>query len=181
MLINGDCNERTSLLSRDRFTFIDLFAGCGGLSLGLLNAGWQGVFAIEKNFNASKTLMHNLVEKSNHNKKKNILKWPDWLDKAPYKVETLVEKYQEHLMEMSWFSGNRTFADFFKIVRSERTHSFKVRFLRHWQSIDPMVQEGREGVCFPPQAHRFDELHRVIPWKVARQQRLLLLLPVTSA
>ena len=82
---------------------------------------------------------------------------------------------------VSWFSGNRTFADFFKIVRSERTHSFKVRFLRHWQSIDPMVQEGREGVCFPPQAHRFDELHRVIPWKVARQQRLLLLLPVTSA
>jgi len=84
-------------------------------------------------------------------------------------------------LRMSWFSGNRTFADFFKIVRSERTHSFKVRFLRHWQSIDPMVQEGREGVCFPPQAHRFDELHRVIPWKVARQQRLLLLLPVTSA
>ena len=29
--------------------FIDIFAGCGGLSLGLYNSGLKGVFAIEKN------------------------------------------------------------------------------------------------------------------------------------
>ena len=29
--------------------YIDIFAGCGGLSTGLLNAGWTGLFAIEKN------------------------------------------------------------------------------------------------------------------------------------
>lgn len=29
-------------------TVIDLFSGCGGLSLGLYKAGWQGLFAIEK-------------------------------------------------------------------------------------------------------------------------------------
>ena len=28
--------------------FIDAFAGCGGLSLGLLRSGWHGLFAIEK-------------------------------------------------------------------------------------------------------------------------------------
>ena len=28
--------------------YIDIFAGCGGLSTGLLNAGWTGLFAIEK-------------------------------------------------------------------------------------------------------------------------------------
>ena len=39
-------------------TYIDLFAGCGGLSLGLHNAGWQGVFAIEKSPDAFKTLQH---------------------------------------------------------------------------------------------------------------------------
>ena len=29
--------------------YIDIFAGCGGLSTGLLNAGWTGLFAVEKN------------------------------------------------------------------------------------------------------------------------------------
>lgn len=42
--------------------FIDLFAGCGGLSLGLIKAGWQGIFAIERSHDAFKTLKHNLIE-----------------------------------------------------------------------------------------------------------------------
>ena len=37
-------------------TYIDLFAGCGGLSLGLHNSGWKGAFAIEKSEDAFKTL-----------------------------------------------------------------------------------------------------------------------------
>lgn len=41
--------------------FIDLFSGCGGLSLGLLNAGFTGLFAIEKNPEAFQSLKHNLV------------------------------------------------------------------------------------------------------------------------
>lgn len=36
--------------------YIDLFAGCGGLSLGLYNAGWHGLFAVEKNADAFLTL-----------------------------------------------------------------------------------------------------------------------------
>lgn len=46
-----------------KFTIIDLFAGCGGLSLGLYLADWQGVFAIEKNPNAFETLKYNLIDK----------------------------------------------------------------------------------------------------------------------
>lgn len=34
--------------------FMDLFAGCGGLSLGLPKAGWQGVFAVEKTVDAGR-------------------------------------------------------------------------------------------------------------------------------
>jgi DNA (cytosine-5)-methyltransferase 1 len=45
-------------------TYIDLFAGCGGLSLGLYNSGlWKGHFAIEKSPHAFQTLEHNLIEK----------------------------------------------------------------------------------------------------------------------
>ena len=44
--------------------YIDLFAGCGGLSLGLHEAGFQGLFAIEKNASAFLTLKHNLIEKN---------------------------------------------------------------------------------------------------------------------
>ena len=47
-------------------TYIDIFAGCGGLSLGLHNAGWKGLFAIEKSPQAFNTLYHNLIEKKKH-------------------------------------------------------------------------------------------------------------------
>lgn len=44
--------------------FIDLFSGCGGLSLGLLNAGYTGLFAIEKNPDAFQSLKINLTSPS---------------------------------------------------------------------------------------------------------------------
>lgn len=40
-------------------TFVDAFAGCGGLSLGLKRAGWRGLLAIEKDPFAFKTLNTN--------------------------------------------------------------------------------------------------------------------------
>lgn len=44
-------------------TVIDLFAGCGGLSLGLYQAGWEGLFAaIEKNAFAFETLKDDLID-----------------------------------------------------------------------------------------------------------------------
>jgi site-specific DNA-cytosine methylase len=42
--------------------FVDLFAGSGGFSLGLLSAGWEGVLAIEKAPDAFRTFSHNLLE-----------------------------------------------------------------------------------------------------------------------
>lgn len=40
--------------------FVDAYAGCGGLSLGLMRAGWKGLFAIEKDPFAFDTLSANL-------------------------------------------------------------------------------------------------------------------------
>ena len=39
--------------------YIDTFSGCGGLSLGLGLAGWNGLFAVEKDPMAYATFEHN--------------------------------------------------------------------------------------------------------------------------
>lgn len=75
-----------------KLTYIDLFAGCGGLSLGLHNAGWQGLFAIEKSPDAFKTLKHNLIEKRNH------FNWPLWLPQENLEINNVLQNYQEHLI-----------------------------------------------------------------------------------
>jgi len=73
------------------FTYIDLFAGCGGLSLGLYNAGWKGLFAIEKSPDAFLTLKHNLIDNKNH------FDWPAWLSKTHHEIDEIIDKYSEQL------------------------------------------------------------------------------------
>lgn len=55
--------------------FVDVFAGCGGLSLGMLQAGWKGLFAVEKDPFAFATLQHNLLS----GKSPLRFQWPEWL------------------------------------------------------------------------------------------------------
>lgn len=43
--------------------YIDLFAGCGGLSLGLENAGFELCVAVEKSTMAAETFYHNFVKR----------------------------------------------------------------------------------------------------------------------
>lgn len=75
--------------------FIDLFAGCGGLSLGLLMSGWNGIFAIEKNKDAFNTLSTNLVDKCNPS-----FSWPDWLPKEACTTSKLLFKYKDQLKQL---------------------------------------------------------------------------------
>ena len=82
------------------FAFIDLFSGCGGLSLGLMNAGWHGLFAIEQSPDAFKTLMHNLVEGREHNVGKPRFDWPSWLEKEPHEVAGFVRTQRRRLGKM---------------------------------------------------------------------------------
>jgi len=76
------------------FTYIDLFSGCGGLSLGLHNAGWKGLFAIEKSPHAFETLRYNLIEKKRH------FEWPDWLPQGNNDVNHILKNYSEHLKSL---------------------------------------------------------------------------------
>jgi len=45
------------------FKYIDLFAGCGGLSLGLESGGGQLIVAVERSPMAGETFYHNLIER----------------------------------------------------------------------------------------------------------------------
>jgi DNA (cytosine-5)-methyltransferase 1 len=47
----------------NKFKYIDLFAGCGGLSLGLEKAGFELALAVEKSDMAAETFYHNFVER----------------------------------------------------------------------------------------------------------------------
>lgn len=79
-------------MSQNKLSYIDLFAGCGGLSLGLHNAGWKGLFAIEKSPDAFKTLRYNLVDKKNH------FDWPEWLPMESMEIDQAIKKYKEKLI-----------------------------------------------------------------------------------
>jgi DNA (cytosine-5)-methyltransferase 1 len=76
--------------------YIDLFAGCGGLSLGLHNAGWKGLFAIEKSPYAFATLKYNLIENLNH------FDWPDWLEKTQHDIN---EVLKTKALELKYLRG----------------------------------------------------------------------------
>ena len=75
--------------------FIDLFSGCGGLSLGLMNAGWQGIFAIEKNADAFLTLQSNLCDTH-----PSSFKWPKWLPREAMTTSDLLTEYGDELKAM---------------------------------------------------------------------------------
>lgn len=74
-----------------QFSYIDIFAGCGGLSLGLHNAGWEGLFAIEKSKDAFATLKYNLIEKRRH------FCWNEWLPQKEHDINEVISVYKKEL------------------------------------------------------------------------------------
>ena len=76
-------------------SYIDLFAGCGGLSLGLYNSKfWHGLFAVEKNADAFQTLRHNLIDGKGH------FSWPSWLGKRNHNIDSLIHNHKENLLKL---------------------------------------------------------------------------------
>lgn len=74
--------------------YIDLFAGCGGLSLGLHQAGLKGLFAVERSSDAFQTLKHNLIDNKNH------FDWPDWLRKKSWNINNVIRHKKKHLNDL---------------------------------------------------------------------------------
>ncbi|MGI9558467.1 MAG: DNA cytosine methyltransferase [Thermodesulfobacteriota bacterium] len=76
--------------------FVDLFAGCGGLSLGLVMAGWKGLFAIEKSPDAFATLKSNLVDGDFV----APFDWPEWLPCEPMTTSSLIQNHSDRLRKL---------------------------------------------------------------------------------
>lgn len=77
-------------------TFVDIFAGCGGLSYGLMAAGWDGLFAIERDANAFASLNENLIRQEAPKK----FSWPKWLPKAPHGIDEVLVSHRESLLAL---------------------------------------------------------------------------------
>ena len=79
---------------KNELNYIDLFAGCGGLSLGLHNAGWNGLFAVEKSPDAFKTLKYNLIQKCAH------FNWPSWLPQTNLEIDKVLADHRDNLLKL---------------------------------------------------------------------------------
>jgi DNA (cytosine-5)-methyltransferase 1 len=76
--------------------FIDLFAGCGGLSLGLHNAGFDCEFAIEQHQDAFSTYKNNLLDSDRFR-----VQWPSWLEMRPHDVTCIVREHEIDLRKLN--------------------------------------------------------------------------------
>ncbi|MBK5653361.1 MULTISPECIES: DNA cytosine methyltransferase [Bradyrhizobium] len=77
-------------------TFVDLFAGCGGLSLGFQKAGWRLKFAVEGHPDAFATYRENLVDRA-----ASGVDWPEWLPREPHDIVALIKKHRRSLKSLA--------------------------------------------------------------------------------
>jgi DNA (cytosine-5)-methyltransferase 1 len=75
-------------------SYISIFSGCGGLSLGFKNSEkWSGLFAVEKSEDAYKTLDYNLISKGHYS-------WVDWLEKKALDIGNVLKNHKKNLLKM---------------------------------------------------------------------------------
>lgn len=71
------------------FTFVDVFAGCGGLSLGLMESGARGILAIEKMEDAFLTLDSNLAKPDGL----DGFDWPSSIPRQAHDIKAMLSTY----------------------------------------------------------------------------------------
>lgn len=173
--------------------YIDLFAGCGGLSLGLKNAGWNGIFAIEKNKDAFETLKFNLLTNSSH------FNWPDWLPKTNHDIYDVLENYEEQLKQLQGtvdlvaggppcqgfsLAGKRiesdkrnnlvhAYIEFVKLVKPkmvffENVHGFTIPFENDRVPFSVIVKENLEEIGYNVKSQVVDVSKMGVPQKRKR-------------
>lgn len=77
--------------------FVDAYAGCGGLSLGLMRAGWKGLFAIEKDPFAFDTLSANFPAGDG----RFSYDWPASIERSAWDIHELLSERKGALSSLS--------------------------------------------------------------------------------
>jgi DNA (cytosine-5)-methyltransferase 1 len=80
-----------------KYSFVDLFSGCGGLSLGLSLAGLAGRFAIERDPMAFRTFEANFLS---NERPATDFSWPSWLERKAWDVEELLALHKDQLASL---------------------------------------------------------------------------------
>lgn len=78
--------------------FVDLFSGCGGLSLGLSLAGMRGLFAIERDDMAFETFSTNFI--GDDSPEAYRFMWPSWLDQRAWGIDEVLGEHKEQLEQL---------------------------------------------------------------------------------
>jgi DNA (cytosine-5)-methyltransferase 1 len=78
--------------------FVDLFAGCGGLSLGLSLAGMRGLFAVERDAMAFETFAANFVDDASP--KPYRFEWPAWLEQRAWGIDEVLHEHKVDFEQM---------------------------------------------------------------------------------
>lgn len=135
-----------------QYKYIDLFSGCGGLSLGMHNASWRALFAVEKNEDAFKTLAFNLIEKDNH------FDWPEWLPQKNWDINDIIEEYKDNLENLKGsiklVAGGppcQGFSSAGKRNEKDKRNSLVDSYLKFIDLVDPesIIFENVKGFTVP--------------------------------
>ena len=99
-----------------------------------MNAGWTGIFAVERESNAFATLRHNLIDGSTV-KTSSRFEWPSWLPIQSYEVGAFTRKYENQLRAMrgtvDLVAGGPPCQGFSFAGRREKSDSRNVLFRRY--------------------------------------------------
>ncbi len=135
-------------------TFVDAFAGCGGLTLGLMRAGWRGLFAVEKDAFAFATLEANFLQSNSRHQ----FDWPKWLPKEACDVSALVETHAVKLRGMrgsvDLLAGGPPCQGFSSAGR-RKPHDPRNQLFRDYVALVELLQprmillENVEGITYP--------------------------------
>ena len=122
-----------------RPTFVDLFSGCGGLSLGLMFAGWRGLLAVEKDRLAFQTLRHNLIEGTTNIR----YEWPAWFPKNPCNVASFARKYARQIAALhghvDLIAGCPP-CQGFSLAGRRKAHDYRNKYFRYYLEVVKLVR-----------------------------------------